>query len=43
MFVKPDLVAVDIAKADSSKTPALGDVWDVINFWTPVVSQNLSI
>ena len=29
---KPDLVAVDIAKADSSKTPSLGDVWDVINF-----------
>ena len=29
---KPDLVVVDIAKADSSKTPSLGDVWDVINF-----------
>ena len=23
---------IDIAKADSSKTPSLGDVWDVINF-----------
>ena len=29
---KPDLVLVDIAKANSSKTPSLGDVWDVINF-----------
>ena len=29
---KSDLVAVDIAKADSSKTPSLGDVWDIINF-----------
>ena len=29
---KADLVAIDIAKADSSKTPSLGDVWDVINF-----------
>ena len=31
-IVKPDLVAVDIAKVDSSNTPSLGDVWDVINF-----------
>ena len=30
--IKEDLVAVDIAKADSSKTPSLGDVWDIINF-----------
>ena len=29
---KADLVSVDIAKADSSKTPSLGDVWDIINF-----------
>ena len=29
---KPNLVVVDIAKADSSNTPSLGDVWDVINF-----------
>ena len=27
-----DFVAVDIAKADSSNTPSLGDIWDVINF-----------
>ena len=27
-----DLVAVDIAKANSSKTPSLGDVWNIINF-----------
>ena len=25
-------VEVDIAKADSSNTPSLGDVWDIINF-----------
>ena len=25
-------IDIDIAKADSSKTPSLGDVWDVINF-----------
>ena len=25
-------IEIDIAKADSSKTPSLGDVWDVINF-----------
>ena len=31
-IAKPDLVAVDIAKVDSSNTPSLGDVWDVINF-----------
>ena len=30
--IKEDLVAVDIAKADSSKTPSLGDVWDIVNF-----------
>ena len=29
---KVDLAAVDIAKADSSNTPLLGEVWDVINF-----------
>ena len=29
---KIHLVAVDIAKADSSDTPELGDVWDIINF-----------
>ena len=29
---KADLVAVDIAKANSSKCPPLGDVWDIINF-----------
>ena len=29
---KPDEVAVDIAKADSSNTPSLGDVWEIINF-----------
>ena len=29
---KSDLVTADIAKADSSKTPSLGDVWDIINF-----------
>ena len=31
-IAKPDEVAVDIAKADSSNTPSLGDVWDIINF-----------
>ena len=31
-IAKPDLVTVDIMKADSSKTPSLGDVWDIINF-----------
>ena len=31
-IAKPDLVKVDIAKADSSRTPSLGDVWDIINF-----------
>ena len=31
-IAKADLVTVDIAKADSSKTPSLGDVWDIINF-----------
>ena len=25
-------IDIDIAKADSSKTPSLGDIWDVINF-----------
>ena len=29
---KIHLAAVDIAKADSSDTPELGDVWDIINF-----------
>ena len=29
---KAHLAAVDIAKADSSDTPELGDVWDIINF-----------
>ena len=29
---KVDLVAVDIAKANSSNIPSLGDVWDIINF-----------
>ena len=29
---KVDLAAVDIAKADSSNTPLLGEVWDIINF-----------
>ena len=29
---KADLAAVDIAKADSSNTPLLGEVWDIINF-----------
>ena len=31
-IAKADEVAVDIAKADSSNAPSLGDVWDVINF-----------
>ena len=31
-IAKADLVAVDIAKADSSNAPSLGDVWDIINF-----------
>ena len=31
-IAKSDLVADDIAKADSSKTPSPGDVWDIINF-----------
>ena len=30
--VKLTKIDIDIAKADSSKTPSLGDVWDVINF-----------
>ena len=29
---KSDLVAVDIVTADSSETPSLGDVWNIINF-----------
>ena len=29
---KVDLAAADIAKADSSNTPLLGEVWDIINF-----------
>ena len=29
---KADEVAIDIATADSSNTPSLGDVWDIINF-----------
>ena len=29
---KVDLAAVDIVKADSSNTPLLGEVWDIINF-----------
>ena len=29
---KADEVAIDIAKADSSNAPSLGDVWNVINF-----------
>ena len=29
---KADLAAVDIAKADSSNTPLMEDVWDIINF-----------
>ena len=29
---KTNLAAVDIAKADSSNTPLLGEVWDIINF-----------
>ena len=29
---KADLAAVDIAKADLSNTPLLGEVWDIINF-----------
>ena len=29
---KVHLAAVDIARADSSDTPELGDVWDIINF-----------
>ena len=29
---KVQLAATDIAKADSSDTPELGDVWDIINF-----------
>ena len=29
---QPDEVAVDIAKADSSDVPSLGDVWNIINF-----------
>ena len=29
---KVDLAGVDIAKADSSNTPLLGEVWDIINF-----------
>ena len=31
-IAKAHLAAVDIAKADSSDTPELGDVWDIINF-----------
>ena len=31
-FTKVDLATVDIAKADSSNTPLLGEVWDIINF-----------
>ena len=31
-IAKAGLVKVDIAKPDSSKTPSLGDVWDMINF-----------
>ena len=29
---KAELAAVDIAKANSSNTPLLGEVWDVVNF-----------
>ena len=29
---KTNLVAVDIAKANSSNSPSLGEVWDIINF-----------
>ena len=31
-IAKVDEVAIDIAKADSSNAPSLGDVWDIINF-----------
>ena len=31
-IAKADDVAIDIATADSSNAPSLGDVWDVINF-----------
>ena len=31
-IANPDEVAVDMAQADSSNTPSLGDVWDIINF-----------
>ena len=31
-IAKADEVAIDIAKADSSNAPLLGDVWDIINF-----------
>ena len=30
--VEADVITVDIAKADSSNTPSLGEVWDIINF-----------
>ena len=30
--VKAELAAVDIAKANSSNTPLLGEVWDIVNF-----------
>ena len=30
--VKADVITMDIAKADSSNTPSLGEVWDIINF-----------
>ena len=31
-IAKADEVAVEIAKADSSNAPSLGEVWDIINF-----------
>ena len=31
-ITKADEVTVDIAKADSSNAPSLGEVWDIINF-----------
>ena len=31
-IAKANEVAIDIAKADSSNAPSLGDVWDIINF-----------
>ena len=53
-IAKADKVAIDIAKADSSNAPSLGDVWDIINFLDtggqpefvnilPVVSSSIAL